>query len=428
MNNFQFSNFPAASDQYIGRPWRLAVCAMAIMGLLGGCGKSTQSTDTPGGPGKTALPVTVIEARLQRVPVIVEAVGQTEGSKEVEVRARAAGILNKQLYNEGDIVKAGATLFTIDRIPYENALAQARAALALDKANLEKAQREAARLKPLAEQKAISQKEYDDASTALQASEASVMASAARVRDAELNLSYTSVTAPISGVTGRALRSEGSLVAPGNDSGLLTTMSVNDPIWVRFSFSESEALKLRRAAGKAEVKLALSDGTVYEATGKINFAASTVDKKTGTVGLRAAFPNPKHVLLPGQFVNVRVKTGEREAYLAPQSALFQSDQGKLLFTVTPDNTVAPRPVETAGWLGHDWVVTKGIAAGDKIIIDNLMKLRPGAPVAPHAPGQGPGGAGPGGGEPGKEGGKAPDAHKADAKSGVKPDSGKPVKQ
>lgn len=428
MNLLQFTNSPAASDQYLARFLRMTGCALAMLALLSACSKTPQSGDASGGPGKMAMPVTIIEAKLQRVPIIVEAVGQTEGSKEVEVRVRAAGILTKQLYSEGDTVKAGATLFTIDRAPYENALAQGRAALALDKANLEKAQREAARLKPLAEQKAISQKEYDDASTALQASEASVMASAARVRDAELNLSYTSVTAPITGVTGRSLRSEGSLVTPGNESGLLTTMSVNDPIWVRFSFSESEALKLRKAAGKAEVKLVLSDGTVYETTGKINFAASAVDKKTGTVALRAAFPNPRLVLLPGQFVNVRVKTGEREAYLAPQSALFQSDQGRLLFTVTPDNKVAPRPVETAGWLGHDWVVTKGIAAGDKIIIDNLMKLRPGAPVAPHAPGQGPGGAGPGGGEQGKEGGKAPEVRKDDAKPATQTDSGKPEKQ
>lgn len=402
----QFSNYPAACDQYPGRCLRLAVYAMALLGLLAACGKTNQSADVPGGPGKMAMPVTVIEAKMQRVPIIVEAVGQTEGSKEVEVRARAAGILTKKLFNEGDTVKAGATLFSIDRIPYENALAQARAVLAVDRANLEKSQREAVRLKPLAEQKAISQKEYDDARTAVKAARASFMASTARVRDAELNLSYTSVTAPIDGVTGRAQRSEGSLVAPGNESGLLTTISVNDPIWVRFSFSESEALKLRKAASEAEVKLVLSDGTEYEAAGKLNFAASTVDKKTGTVALRAVFPNPSLVLLPGQFVNVRVVTGEREAYLVPQSALFQNDQGKLLFTVSPDNKVAPRPVETAGWLGHDWVVTKGVAAGDKIIIDNLMKLRPGAPVAPHAPGQGPGGGG----------------------SSGKPDSGNPVKQ
>lgn len=410
MNLFKFSNFPGVSDQFT-RPVSLAVCAAALLCCsLGACSKTTQSADAPGGPGKMVMPVTVIEAKLQHVPIIVEAVGQAEGSKEVEVRARATGILTKQLYSEGDSVKAGATLFTLDRVPYENALAQARATLVQDKSNLEKAQREAARLKPLAEQKAISQKEYDDAATALKTSEASVMASEAKVRDAELNLSYTNVTAPISGISGRALRSEGSLVVPGNDSALLTTISVNDPIWVRFSFSEVEALKLRKAGAKAAVKLVLSDGSVYEPAGKLNFAAFTVDKKTGTVALRAAFPNSSYLLLPGQFVNVQVATGEREAFLVPQSALFQGEQGKLVFTVSPDNKVAPRPVETAGWLGRDWVVTKGLAPGDKIIIDNLMKLRPGAPVAPHAPGQGPGGMAPGGAAP-----------------GAKPDSGNPAK-
>src|SRR4030065_2734504 len=145
MNICQFSSFPAVSEQHLGWPWCLGVYAMVIMGLLGGCSKATQTGEVPGGPGKMAMPVTVIEARLQRVPVIVEAVGQTEGSKEVEVRARAAGILAKQLYSEGDPVTAGATLFTIDRVPYENALAQARAALAQDKASVEKRQRECGR-------------------------------------------------------------------------------------------------------------------------------------------------------------------------------------------------------------------------------------------------------------------------------------------
>jgi membrane fusion protein (multidrug efflux system) len=216
-----------------------------------------------------------------------------------------------------------------------------------------------------------------------------MLASAARVRDAELNLSYTNVTAPITGVTGRAQRSEGSLVTPGGESSLLTTLSITDPIWVRFAFSESEAQQLRQAAGKTNVKLRLPDGSTYAATGKLNFAGSTVDARTGTVPLRAVFANPKLALLPGQFVRAQVTIGEREAFLVPQSALFQSDQGRMVFTVAPDNTVAPRPVETDGWSNHDWVVTKGLAAGDKLIIDNLLKLRPGAPVAPHAPGQEP---------------------------------------
>jgi membrane fusion protein, multidrug efflux system len=424
MNPSRFSNSSFIYVQRMVRPVSLLVSASVMLGALGACGKNVPNAEAPGGPGKMSMPVTVIETRIQRVPIVVEAVGQAEGSKEVEVRARAAGVLTRQLYNEGDSVKAGATLFTIDRVPYENALAQARAALAQDRASEEKAQREAARLKPLAEQKAISQKEYDDASTALKTAEAAVMASTARVRDAELNLSYTTVTAPISGVTGRAQRSEGSLVVPGNESGFLTTISVNDPIWVRFSFSEGEALKLRQAGAKAVVKLVLSDGSAYGVSGKLNFAASTVDRKTGTVALRAAFPNPRLMLLPGQFVSVQVTTGERDGYLVPQSAVSQSDRGKVLFTVSPDNKVVPQPVETAGWLGHDWVVTKGIAPGDRVIIDNLMKLRPGAPVAPHAPGQAPGGAGSGGNSgPEKSGSAAPEARKADEKPG----SGKTAK-
>jgi membrane fusion protein (multidrug efflux system) len=357
-----------------------------------------------------ALPVTVIEAKKQRVPIIVEVVGQAEGSKEVEVRARASGILTRQLYREGDTVHAGAMLFTIDRAPYEIALAQARAALSQSEANLEMAQREAARLKPLVEQKAVSQKDYDTALTTQQTSEAAVMSAQATVREAELNLSYTNVTAPITGVTGRAQHSEGSLVAANSDSGLLTTISVVDPIWVRFSFSESEAAKLRQVAGKAKVKLVLPDDSVYEAAGRLNFAASTVNTQTGMVSLRAEFPNPKLAILPGQFVRVQIATSERDAYLVPQSAVVQTDKGKVLFTASADNKVAPRPIEASGWLGYDWIVTKGLADGDKVIVDNLMKLRPDAPIAPHAPGQGPSeGTAPG------AAGAPPQAQKSDAK-------------
>jgi membrane fusion protein (multidrug efflux system) len=334
-----------------------------------------------------ALPVTAIEMQPRRVPIVVEAAGQAEGSKEVEVRARVSGILTGQHYKEGDSVKAGSTLFTIDRVPYEIALVQARAALTQEQANVEKAQRDAARLKPLIEQKAISQKEYDDATSALKTSDALVAANEARVREAELNLEYTRVTAPISGVTGRAVQSVGSLVTAGGASSLLTTVNISDPVWVSFSFSESEVLQLRRAGGKTGVTLILPDGSTYAKTGKLNFAASTVDTKTGAVPLRAEFPNPKLELLPGQFVRVQVTLGEREAYLVPQSALSQGDQGKIVFTVSADNKVAPRPVETDGWSGHDWVITQGLAPGDRVIVDNLMKLRPGAPVAPHGPEQ-----------------------------------------
>ena len=347
---------------------------------------------------------TVIEVKPQQVPVTIEEVGQTEGSKDVEVRARVSGILTKQRYTEGDTVKEGATLFTIDRAPFEIALAQARAALEQSKANLERAQREAKRLTPLVTEKAVSQKDLDDANTNLQTAQAAVLAGEAQVRDARLNLSYTTVTAPITGVTDRAQYSEGTLVTPGAASSLLTTMHIIDPIWVRFAFSETEARQIRQAGGKTSVKLILADGSTYAETGKLNYTASTVNTTTGMVPMRASFPNPKSTLLPGQFVRVQVIVGEREAYLVPQAALSQNDQGHMLFTVAADNTVAPRPVETDGWSGNDWVVTSGLKPGDKIITDNLMKLRPGAPVSPHAPGEGPGAAkggakGPGAGKP-----------------------------
>lgn len=356
-----------------------------LMAALSGCGQGGQAAVDP---HTMAMPVTVMTAQPQRVPVMVEAVGQAEGSKQVEVRARVSGILTHQHYKEGDKVKAGALLFTIDPMAYDIALNQARASLAQEQANLERAQRDAARLKPLIEQRAISQKEYDDASSALKMSEAMTAASLAKVREAELNVAYTRVTAPIAGVTGRAQQSEGSLVTPLGDAGLLTTVSVTDPLWVRFSLSESETLQLRKTSDKTAVALLLPDGSTYDRPGKLNFAASTVDTKIGTVALRAEFPNPKLVLLPGQFVRVQIAIGEREAYLIPQFAVSESEQGKVLFTVSADNKVVPRPVETGGWSGNKWVVTKGLAAGDQVIVDNLMKLHPGAPVAPHGPEQG----------------------------------------
>lgn len=374
------------------RHWQHMVAALVVVTLLSACGNSGQAAG-PGAPGgMPAMPVTIIEAQPQQVPVIIEVAGQTEGAKEVQVQARVSGILTQQLFQEGSTVKKGATLFTIDRAPFEIALAQARAALAQDKANLEKAQREATRLTPLVVEKAVSQKEADDANSALITAQASLAANEARVRDAELNLSYTRVTAPISGITGRAPLSVGSLVVPGAASGLLTTVNIIDPIWVRFGFSESEALQLRRAGNKVQVNLLLSDGTLYDKPGKLNFTASTVDSSSGMVQMRAEFPNPDRSLLSGQFVRVQVTIGEREAYRVPQAAITQTDQGKMLFTVTADNTVAPRPVETDGWAGHDWVVTQGLEPGDRVIIDNLMKLRPGGAVLPHARGEGPGGA------------------------------------
>ena len=375
------------------------VVAIGAILVLAACGKGpgTAPAAPPAPPPGGGLPVTVLQVALQRVPDIIEAVGQTEGSKDVEVRARVSGILEKTLYGEGDRVTAGAPLFQIDRAPFENALeqaraslAQARASLAQERAKQEQVQREAGRLKELVEQRAISQREYDDATTALKTEEALIAAAdarvrdaEARVRDAELNLSYTSIMAPIGGITGRALRSSGSLVTAGNDSALLTTISQSDPIWVRFSVAESEYAQVR-AAKKPEVRLVLANGTAFPGVGRLNFTASAIDARLGTIQLRAEFGNPALALLPGQFVRVHLSAGESDAILVPQVAVVQNDQGRFVWVAGADGKATLKPVEAASWIGHDWLIRKGLAAGDRVIIDNLLKLRPGAPVQPMA--------------------------------------------
>jgi membrane fusion protein (multidrug efflux system) len=326
------------------------------------------------------MPVSIRIAKAQAVPVLIESVGQAEGSKDVEVRARVAGLLEKLLYKEGERIKVGAPMFQIERAPFEIAVAQARAALAQEQARVDQARREAQRLKPLAEQGAISQRDNDNAVSTLQQSEAALLAAQARVRDAQLNLSYTSVRSPIAGLTGRAEKSQGALVDPGADS-LLTRITQTDPIWVRFSFSESELARIR--AGKVTaVRMLTADGAATPAQGRLNFAGSTVDPKLGTVQLRAEFANPELNVLPGQFVKAQVQAGEERAFLVPQAAVVNGEQGKAVWTVK-DGKANPTPVEVGGWVGTDWVVRKGLNEGDQVIVDNLLKLRPGAPVAPH---------------------------------------------
>ena len=372
-------------------------------------------TKGPGGPGKgPGGPVTakIMQVSPQRVPIVLEAVGQTEGSKQVEVRSRVTGILQKRVYTEGDLVREGAVLFQIDREPFEIALAQAKAQLAQERARNEQATREAGRLKDLAAQRAISQKEFDDASSGLKLSNATLQVAEANVKQAELNLSYTRVTAPVSGVSGRAVRSEGSLITAGTDS-LLTTVNQIQPIWVRFSLSATDLAKVPGArlgrGGAAEVELRLADGSVYPSKGRINFAASQVDARLGTQELRAEFANPAQRLLPGDFVRVRVIAGYRDkVFLVPQTAVLQNERGHFLFALDAEGKAAIRPVRTGEWVGSDWTILEGLADGDRIVADNLLRVQPGAvikPFDPAAAGKGdmPPGAAKGGASPAQAG-------------------------
>jgi membrane fusion protein (multidrug efflux system) len=366
-----------------------AVIALAAGTMLAACGKGASEPTQP--QGSMALPVSVIEVQPATVPISAEAVAQTEGAKEVEIRPRVGGILLKRLYEEGAAVKAGQPMFQIDPIPYQYVLDQAKAQLAEQRARLVQTEREEKRLHELLATQAISQREYDNAVSDNAIARAAAQAAEARVRDAERNLSYTSVTAPVSGISGRFQFSEGALVEA--NSSLLTTIVQLTPIWVRFSLSDNELAQVGGPLTEQKVKkvaLILPDGTEYQKEGELNFAASQIDPALGTQQLRATFDNSEHQLLPGQFVRARVTTGERSGvFLVPQLAVQTSDLGKSVYVVNDKNEATVRPVVAGRWIGTDWVILDGLKAGDKVIVDNIIKLRPGTPVSPHAPGEMP---------------------------------------
>ncbi len=369
----------------------LMICVITSLGLVA-CGKKEEGA--PQGAGMI-MPVSVISVKSTSVPITAEAVAQTEGAKEVEIRPRVGGILLKRMYDEGSSVKAGQTMFLIDPVPYQIALQQAKALYAAQQARVEQATREESRLHGLLASQSISQREYDNATSDKATSVANLQQALANVREAELNLSYTNVTSPLTGVSGRFQFSEGALIAA--NTSLLTTVSQISPIWVRFSLSDSE-LKLLGGhlteKNVKEVSLVLPDGAEYKQKGVLNFSASQIDPKLGTQQLRATFENNDHQLLPGQFVRARITTGIRNGvFLIPQTSVLTGDQGKFVFVADKDKegkiVAAIRPIKEGGWSGNDWVVLEGLKEGDQVIADNLIKVRPGAPVSPHPFGTAP---------------------------------------
>lgn len=363
--------------------------ALLAVVLLAACGKeSVPPTASDAAP--PAVPVHIARVEAKRVPIRFDIVGQVEGSKQVEVRARVSGILQKQFYREGDPVKESAPLFEIDRATYEVSLAQARAQLAQATAQADWMRREETRLKPLVEERAVSRKEYDDATSTRQLAEAAFQQARAAIRQAELNLSYTSVTAPVAGITGRAEHSIGTLITTDAGGSLLTTINQLTPIWVRFSLAETDLAKLPggRLSRTAPVilELLLPDGSPYPLKGRLNFTATSIDARLGTQQLRAEFDNPREQLLPGQFVTVRITAGERDnVFLIPQAAVVQTEKGYLVFVVDAEGKAQARPVKTGDWIGSDWSITSGLAAGERVIVDNLLKIRPGVAVTEAPP-------------------------------------------
>jgi len=373
--------------------------------VLAACGQQGQQGGHGAGGGMPPALVAVQEVQPKTIPVEFEYPAQTAGSREVEVRARVPGILLKRNFTEGSRVSAGQSLFTIEKTTYEAAVARAEADVAAAEARYNAAARNAARTKPLFEAKAASQKDYDDAVSANEVASADLKSARARLTDAKLNLGYTNVESPVAGFSSRALKSEGSLIS-GPDM-LLTTVSQVDPMYVNFGLSEAEQTRLRNeaAAGKLslpkddrfDVTVKFEDGRTYSKTGKLGFTDVRVNPQTGTSDARAELPNPAGEVRPGQFVRVVLKGATRpNAIAVPQRAVMEMGGSKIVYLMQ-DGKAMPRPVVVGDWSGTDWIITSGLQAGDKVIVDGLAKIFfPGAPVQvgdpnappPGAPGKG----------------------------------------
>ncbi|WP_157282229.1 efflux RND transporter periplasmic adaptor subunit [Pelomonas sp. Root1237] len=372
-----------------GSSARLGILVALGMGL-GGCGQSNSQTAAATPPPPEVGVVTVTPGRAD---LAAELPGRLEAFRVAQVRARAAGILNKRLFTEGSDVKAGQALFEIDAAPYRASLASAQATLARAEANLLQAQSLADRYAPLAKTQAVSQQEALSAQAAAGQAKADVAAGKAAVQTAQINLGYAAVTSPISGRIGRALVTEGALVGQGEATPLAIVQQI-DKLYVNFTQSAAEVMRLRqaladgklqRAGGKdaARVQVLLEDGSVYAETGKLLFSDLSVDAATGQITLRAELPNPKGLLLPGLYVRVRLAQAEvADAVWLPQQAVARGATGETVLVVADDGSVSARPVKLGPAQGGNALVLSGLKAGEKVIVDGLQKAKAGGKARP----------------------------------------------
>jgi membrane fusion protein (multidrug efflux system) len=363
------------------RRWLALLLPLAT--LVAGCGRSQSEQ----GGGMPPAEVGVVEVKRGDLPLPLEFTGRAAGSREVEVRARVDGILLERRYREGSEVREGDVLFRIDPEPYRAAVAQTRAELGVAQARLEEARRQRDRIVPLFEQNATSQRQRDEAVSQFEVAQANVEAARARLRTAELDLGYTDVRAPISGLTSREVRSEGSLVQAGGDDSLLTRIVQVQPIYVEFSVPEAEAARVRRSTDQLVAKLLLDGGEVYPVTGRLSFVDTAVEPGSGTVRVRAEFENGDRRIVPGQFARVRIEgLVEPDAVAVPRKAVMSSAQGHFVWVVGADDTVQFQPVRLRDNAGDLVVIAEGLRGGERIVVDGLLKVQPGAKVKVAAPG------------------------------------------
>jgi len=364
------------------------VTAMALSVVLpaGGCGGRKQSPPPPPVPE-----VAVVTVRPEQVALTTELPGRTSAYRVAEIRPQVNGLIQKRLFKEGSDVKAGEVLYQIDPAPFQSALANAGAALSRAEANLPAIRSRVGRYEELIADKAVSQQDYDDASAALKQAEADVESWKAAVETARINLGYTRITAPISGRIGRSSVTEGALVTAHQPMALATVQQL-DPIYMDVPQSTAELLRLksrlksgdldRSGANQRKVQLVLEDGTTYPKEGTLEFQDVTVDPTTGSVILRVVFPNPQGVLLPGMFQRAVVKEGVNpRAILIPQQSVSRDPKGNpSVLIVDAGEKVQSRMLEVDRAIGDKWLVSSGLAAGDRVIVEGIQKVRPGASV------------------------------------------------
>ncbi len=353
---------------------------------MAGCSKKQEAPHAQQAPQ-----VVVFTVNPAALPMSAELPGRTNAYQVADVRPQVGGLIQKRLFVEGSDVKAGTALYQIDPATYQAAYNSAKAALSKAKANLLTAGPKAARYKELVAIEGVSRQEYDDAVAAFEQAKADVESATAALETANINLKYSTVTAPISGRTSRSTVTAGALVTAGQ-ADALTTVQQLDPMYVDVTQSSTDLLRLKRQMadgslkkvgdGQAKVDLILPDGTKYGVSGKLQFAGVSVDPTTGNVVLRALFPNPKGELLPGMYVRAQLETGvDEKAITVPQVGVTRNQKGQATALIlNKENKVEQRVLTTSGTIGNDWLVTSGLAAGDRVIVEGLQKVKPGAPA------------------------------------------------